>query len=234
MKVDVYSVMRNEVKMVPYFLRHYETFADRIFVWDHRSDDGTREVLEAHPKVTVTTLDLERPDDGYFVNKLYSQYRNSRGYADWAICVDGDEFVYHSDMLHKLEELKEKGVGKVRCEGFVMYHPVFPTTEGQIYDEVKMGMRDDQISTKVTIVDPEIELKWTHGRHHCSRERLAATDTGILLLHFRLMGYDYYHEKSCKNEGFATSQRVHRTRKSMSREKFEDYMSTFQYTQVIA
>ncbi len=137
-KVDVYSIMRNEIKILPYFLRHYETFADRIFVWDDGSDDGTREILDAHPKVNVLPLNLGRADDVYFVNHLWPQYKEiSRGYADWVMCVDADEFIYHPNLMEKLEELGSKGVKRICCRGFTMYHPKFPTTTGQIYDEIK-------------------------------------------------------------------------------------------------
>lgn len=38
MKIDVFSIMRNEEDLLPYFLRHYETFADRIFIFDSKDN----------------------------------------------------------------------------------------------------------------------------------------------------------------------------------------------------
>ncbi len=200
LKIDVYSIMRNEIKILPYFLRHYETFADRIFVWDDGSDDGTREMLEVHPKVTVIPVHCGG-DDVYFVQRIWSRYRRiSRGHADWAICVDADEFVYYPNMIEKLEDLKSKGVKKVRCLGFTVYHPTFPTTDGQIYDEVKLGW-PDRGSTKTILFNPEIKIGWSQGRHLChyNRQHNAFTDTGIKLIHFRYLGREYYEDKNKKN-----------------------------------
>ena len=199
LKVDVYSIMRNEIKILPYFLRHYETFADRIFVWDDGSNDGTREMLEVHPKVKLLPLNLGRADDEYFVRYLWPKYKIiSRGHADWTICVDADEFIYHPNIAEKIEELQRKEIRKVRCEGFTMYHPTFPTVQGQIYDEVKIGLRD-KWSTKTVLFSPEIEIRWDIGRHRCSRKTKPACDTGINLLHFRYLGWDYYRERTKKN-----------------------------------
>ncbi len=201
MKIDVYSIMRNEIKILPYFLRHYETFADRIFVWDDGSDDGTREILEAHPKVTILPLNLGRCDDDYFVAHLWPQYRKSRGYADWVICVDADEFVYHPNILTRLEELGQQGIRRVYCYGFTMYHPEFPITTGQIYDEVKLGVAD-KWSSKLVLLDPELNMRWSRGRHrysHLGGNVTAMFDTGIHILHFRYLGWEYYMERTKRN-----------------------------------
>lgn len=200
LKIDVYSIMRNEIKILPYFLRHYETFADRIFVWDDGSDDGTREMLEAHSKVKVLPLNLGGADDIYFVQHLWPQYRKiSRGYADWVICVDADEFIYHPNIMGKLEELESRGIKKVCCIGFTMFHPTFPITTGQIYDEVKLGF-NDKWSTKTVLFTPDIDIKWTSGRHQCSQRHIKSVwDTGINLLHFRHLGWEHFLERTKKN-----------------------------------
>ncbi len=201
MKIDVYSIMRNEIKMLPYFLRHYETFADRIFVWDDGSDDGTREFLELHPKVKIIPISLGRADDTYFVLHLWPQYKEiSRGYADWVMCVDADEFIYHPNVVKRLEEFGSKGVKRIQCRGFTMCHSLFPTTEGQIYDEVRFGV-EDRWSTKTVVFTPDIEMRWNEGRHKCNYLRNVETayNTEIYLLHFRYFGWDYYLERTKKN-----------------------------------
>lgn len=202
LKIDVYSIMRNEIEIIPYFLRHYETFADRIFVWDDGSNDGTREILDAHPKVKVLPLSLGRCDDDYFISHLWPQYKGiSRGNADWVMCVDADEFIYHSNIIAKIEELSSKGFKRVFCYGYTMYHPTFPTTDGQIYDEVKIGV-PDRWSNKTVLFTPDLKMKWSRGRHRCnhlSENVTARENTGIHILHFRYLGWDYYRDRTKKN-----------------------------------
>src|SRR5512146_347163 len=163
LKIDVYSIMRNEIKILPYFLRHYETFAERIFVWDDHSTDGTREILEAHPKVTILPLNMDGADDVYYVRYLWPQYEEiSRGYADWVLCVDADEFAYHPNIMQRLNELTARGDKRVRLEGYTVYHPVFPTTTGQIYDEIKVGW-PDMWSRKTVLFTPDMHMTWKPG-----------------------------------------------------------------------
>jgi glycosyltransferase involved in cell wall biosynthesis len=222
-KVDVYTITYNEGKLLPYFLRHYESFADRIFAWDDGSDDGTREILDAHPKVKVLPHHLGKIDDIYFVQKLWPQYMQSRGYADFVICAESDEFVYHPNMLGKLEELQSEGIQKVCCKGFQMHHDKFPDTDGQIYDEAKFGSYDPKLS-KTILFDPNVSMKWTAGRHHCAREKFSVYNTGISLLHYRLLGYDFYIQKMKKRLNRVSDPwHIYRKRTATTIEQFEEW-----------
>ena len=206
MRVDVYSIMRNERLLVPYFLRHYETFADRIFVWDDQSDDGTRDILKAHPKVVLLALDHHGADDIYYIKHLWPQYRKiSRDCADWVFCVDCDEFVWHPEMRHCLEWLTARRRVKLKIPGFMMLAHRPPTTEGQIYEEIKRGL-PDILSTKTIVFNPKIEINWRNGRHmtHNSWRTPTFNDHGMKLLHYRFLGLDYMkarNEKNFKNMG---------------------------------
>lgn len=201
LKVDVYSIMRNEILILPYFLRHYETFAGRIFVWDDGSDDGTKEMLEAHPKVTVLPLTLGRTDDVYFVKHLWPQYKEiSRGKADWAMCVDADEFMYHPDIFERFRYFNANNIKVIRTCGFLMYSEKLPVTSRQIYDEIKYGWID-RWCRKAIIFTPDIDMKWGVGRHRCvvSEDVKWARNTGINLLHFRYLGLQHFLDRCEKN-----------------------------------
>lgn len=199
MKIDVYSVMRNEIQILPYFLRHYETFADRIFVWDDDSDDGTREVLDKHPKVVLLGLTEHGPNDHYWINKLWPQYKIiSRGYADWCICVDADEFVYHPSILSHLEKYKDSNINQIKCAGYTMFSESLPMTDGQIYEEITYGV-PDKWSTKTVVFNPEIDILYGIGRHRCLPKTLEV-NYDFKLLHYRYLGFDYMVER-CKKNG---------------------------------
>ena len=203
LKIDVYSVMRNEIKILPYFLRHYEQFADRIFVWDDQSDDGTREMLARHPKVVLLGLTHHGANDMYYVQSLWPQYRLiSRGYADWVMCVDADEFIYHPNLVQFLSECGEKGIQKIRCTGYTMHSTEFPhwKFKGQLYDLIKMGWAD-RWSTKTVVFDPAIQITFTPGRHQClpSRNIITYKNIGLKMLHYRYLGPKYFKDRNIKN-----------------------------------
>jgi len=203
MKIDVYSNMYNEEPILPYWLRHYETFVDRIFVWDGGSTDKTLEMLKKHPKVTLLPRDIKRGhDDEYYVKSLYPQYRTySRGYADWVIVADADEFIYHPHIRKVLEKAKKDGIQMIQCEGYAMVSKKFPNGNGQIYDEIKTGY-PNKTASKWTIYSPDISVGFFVGRHGrpwgyfgCNKSR----DCKIKLLHYHFIGMEYLKARTLKN-----------------------------------
>jgi hypothetical protein len=81
-----------------------------------------------------------------------------------------------------------------------MYHPEFPSTTGQIYEEVKLGW-PDKWSKKTTVFNPDTHIRWAPGRHYVIAGRRIPTefDTGINILHFRYLGKEYFLERNEKN-----------------------------------
>lgn len=204
MKIDVYSNMYNEEFMLPYWLRHYETFADRIFIWDDHSTDRTLEILSKHPKVTMLPRDKHGHHDHYYVTDLYPQYEQySRGVSDWVMIADADEFIYHPHLREVLEKAKEQGIQVLQCDGFSMLSEDLPTKNGQIYDEIKIGV-PDKAESKWTIHSPNIHIRYKKGRHgppsvEGEFRRSAGRGSGIKLLHYRYLTKEYIESREKKN-----------------------------------
>jgi glycosyltransferase involved in cell wall biosynthesis len=118
MKIWLYTVTHNEAKILPFFLRHYGQFCDRITVFDDKSTDGTQEIVlgreEARQEAArENEATGEAPagrnacryvlepypfssglDDRDFIRLATEAYKAARGNADWVIWVDPDEFLY--------------------------------------------------------------------------------------------------------------------------------------------
>jgi len=205
----VYSIWRNEVKLAPYFLRHYSTVANRIFIFDDNSNDGTRELLLDHPKVTV--LSMTQPwlktkykggiDDSYFRHLHELAYRQYIRDSDvWIACVDADEFIYDPILLDKLTDFTHSGINVVFCEGWSMVHPTFPTTSGQIYSEITTGIPDFWCS-KPCLFRSDYDMKFRLGRHGVLEPKgmHIAAGHGVKLLHYRYLGADYSLARNQRN-----------------------------------
>lgn len=198
MTVHVYSVMRNEERLLPYFLRHYEQFADRIYIFDDKSTDRTREIAMAHPKVVLENLAIDTGDkDADIVACFNTAYKQSRGVADYVIIADGDELIYHKDMLAALERAKQDDIHLIKTIGYSMIGDMEPKGNGQLYDEYEHGIRERGFD-KPSIFNPNIEVVFDKG-HHSAISTTEQVQCNFLLLHFRYLSRDFYLERSKEN-----------------------------------
>ena len=199
--VHVFSIMWNEEYLLPYFLRHYSTFADTIFIFNDHSTDRTAEIAKAHPKVRLLDFNYDPGlhEDNFndcFI-KSYKQY--SRGVADWVMCVDADELIYNRDIVGVLSEQHRRGIKALKCTGYIMVSEKLPTTKGQIYDECKIGTRSRGYD-KPIVFSPEIDIKFGIGRHTAQLPPgIQAHKAKLTLLHYRYLSRDYIIERNAKS-----------------------------------
>jgi len=169
-RIWVFSIMKDERLMTPWFLSHYEQLADRIIVWDEQSTDGTRELLQGCPKVEVREWPHRGLDDEAFLRAVNTEYKQARGHADWVIWPDCDELLYHPHILDVLAEATEDAI---QATGYALIPepenpwqgPIWSRNfGGTIYDYVKTGIRQPNYD-KVICWRPEKEMTHTIGRH---------------------------------------------------------------------
>jgi glycosyltransferase involved in cell wall biosynthesis len=202
MIVHVITNVHNERLLMPYFLRHYSPIADRIYVFDADSDDGTQEIVRECPNAHLIPWDCVGADDQRYMDLNNSAYIGlSRNAADWVFMVDADEFIYHPDLIGTLRQYRECDITIIVPEGFEMVSDHFPTTDGQIYDEVRRGIPGNS-ETKPCLFNPAMTMGFGAGKHNCEpgypqpydRARLA-TDSGIRMLHMSFLGLKHRQDR---------------------------------------
>ena len=143
MTIWLYAIIRDEAPIMPYFLRHYAPWVDKLIFYDGGSTDGTREMIVACPKAELR--DWAGSDalvDDEFHVFANTQWHEARGKADWVIWVDADEFLYHPKIQQLLAKYMANGIEVPKIAGYTMCSEKFPTTTGQIYEEVRNGFPD--------------------------------------------------------------------------------------------
>lgn len=195
MIIHVYAVCYNEEILMPYFLRHYGSFADQIFVFDNHSTDKTIVIVDSFPKATRIPFDTGDTFDDmtHIAIKNLEYKKRSRGIADWVVVVDSDEFVYHPNIISVLQNYKNLGVTLPKVSGFDMVSSALPSTSGQIYDEIKDGVFHPGYS-KGAVFDPSIDINYEPGAHRChpAGNIKESRVSEIKLLHYRFLGADFF------------------------------------------
>lgn len=202
MKVLVVALCNNEQALLPYFFRHYKTFADNFVIVNNNSDDNSVEICEAEGAEVLgydTNNQHIAATLSFLRNSIWQLYKC----FDWTFIVDVDEFIYHPQMRQFLEDSKKY---TVLCPtGYQMISDHFPTTQGQIYNEVFNGVKADnplcyEIFNKCSfdknlVINPNKvkETGYGVGAHECAMrgEVIELKDPELKLLHFRLLGFDY-------------------------------------------
>lgn len=200
MSVWVYAICKDEKKIVGYFLRHYCTFCDKIIIYDGGSTDGTREEIAACPKAELRNWPgSEGIVDDEFMAFANEQWREAIGKTEWVAWVDLDEFLYCPNITQVLQRYLETGVNIPQIGGYTMVSRHFPTTDGQIYDEIKTGFPDGVWDKKAIFRENMI---WNVGRHSINHPALRIVSSEypeIKLLHYRALGADYVRWRHARN-----------------------------------
>lgn len=198
MKIHLYCILRNEAKILPYFFRHYRQFVTIFFMYDDNSDDGSRKIIQEEPRAVLLNPPSTGLDDCMFSDLHSNRYREYSLEADWVICVDADEFLWAPHMSDELLKETCNPEHKIlRCEGYQMMAEKFPTTPGQIYDEVRKGIYDPRY-TKCIMFRPSIDITYGAGRHDY-RSAVRHSDCAFRNLHFRYLSEEYVQQKHAQN-----------------------------------
>jgi hypothetical protein len=174
---------------------------DQLTFWDDQSTDSTRSLISACPKAILNDWPGEHGIvDDQFLDFANEQWKSARGNAHWVIWVDTDEFLYHPNILNVLEQYLNDGVDLPEIQGYTMVSDHFPTTSGQIYDEIKTGFQDDIWSKAVIFRGNMI---WNVGRHSVNYDAFTPSKKSgrmdLKLLHYRALGWDYLEWRHRRN-----------------------------------
>jgi SAM-dependent methyltransferase len=201
MKISVYTIIKDESWMLPYFLRHYSTFADRIVIFDEKSTDGSREIIAKYPKAEVREWLGKGLNDEEFTEAVNNFWKEGRARDHWIMWPDVDELLCHGDM-RKLLETTEGDV--VAAVGYALIQKERPPRERQAYEEVKTGVRQENYDKQI-IWRSTLAMSHTIGRHTYPEHgfpkhdgKLAAERVDLYHLH-HIGGVQFTIERNSRN-----------------------------------
>lgn len=195
MRVHVYALCWNEERMLPFFLRHYDSIAEKFVVYDNGSTDASLEILNAHRKVDLRHYTVEGESFVEAARRMYDTiWKGSRGEADWVVVCNVDEHYFHENLPGYLNQCKAEGVTVIPSAGFEMITEQFPTSAHKLCDVVTRGARATSLD-KIGIFDPNAieEINYVVGRHGADPvgQVVYPSTVELKLLHFKYLGLPY-------------------------------------------
>jgi hypothetical protein len=186
MNITVFTWVKNEADIVPFFLRHY-SFADKIIAWDNESTDDTRSILKSDSRVEVRDWVTGGMNDFELAQMKSEAYRDTG--EGWKIVVDVDEFLWHPDIRALLNEYDAKGITVPGVKGRSMVSKEMPVNDGKslLTDLVKDGIPDPWYS-KFCIFRECVQVEYHLGAHQLKSitgRIVKAEKKDFLLLHFK-------------------------------------------------
>lgn len=209
MKVWCYAHVRNEAALAPWFLRHYSAFCERIIIYDDQSTDGTREIVDAHPKCELRDMPFTGLDENALIDLAHEVIKEATGKADYVMWPDVDEFLYHPQILECLSRFHVSGYSVVRALGFNMMGAPLPADDGvsQLVDLYHTGVRAP-VYSKPIIVMPDSGIQWSCGKHSMANEadlrpmpdyrHYEEEYWRVRLLHYRYLTPQYCRERNAR------------------------------------
>ncbi len=169
MNIEVHIVAFNESRIIGYTLKHYAQFCSKMIVHDGLSTDSTRVIAQKYG-AEVRDFDTKHQINDTLLTALKQESWKGTT-ADWVIFVDADELVYFPiGAENSFPAYEASNIAVVKPYGYEMVSDVYPTTDGQIYDEVKFGGVDNRWYAKPCIWNPRLvkTLMFSAGAHECN------------------------------------------------------------------
>lgn len=199
---------RNEEKIIPYFIQHYAGMVDEIILIDNQSTDNTAQIAKDMCKsLNQKLIYKELPSEGFSDLMKLQLFRSIQKNilktdSDWYILVDSDEFIYHKSgkIKDSIEVSHLKGFMFIKPTGYQMSESSFPAYSGKkITDTCKMGCKDKGFD-KPVIVHKDLDWAPRLGCHlaegyYKGEERKPDDDSGLLLLHYKFLGFEHRLER---------------------------------------
>ena len=205
----------NEAPLVPWFLRYYGQFAEKIIVHDDHSTDGTRDLLAGQKGVEVHDWTGDNGIDE--TQRLEWAYRCKTamvGQCHWLMIVDFDEFIFgpykfEGEVRGVLAEEMRRGTDVIQTSGFNMMHKDSDTAgvppaglhskDTQLWHLIPTGVYAP-VYSKPVVVTPESKVDWHRGRHQLNEcDIKLSLKPRLKLLHYRYLSPAYTKERNARN-----------------------------------
>ena len=169
MKTLLLTIIWNEEKLLPFFLKYYNQIVDKYIFIDYGSTDNSFKIIRENALNNKKDTDFVTAKwHGKYDEREATEIKNTfwikeRNCYDWIIVVDTDEFLYYPKGLFELQMEMIELYNIVKPQGFNMVSDKFPVND---ILEIKHGV-PEIMENKSVMFRNWIEPNYNHGCHEC-------------------------------------------------------------------
>ena len=183
MKIESYTFILNDERMLPFFLEYYKPIVDKMNFLDSGSTDRSLDILKSYGRdVTQTGMTFWDWDN---MREIY-QTIWKKSDADYVFLMDVDEIFYHPYLREFLEFHKDH-YDIYQMEGYQMVSKTFPKMGSSLLD-IKMGVVLP-LYNKWTIFNPAVDI-YHENAHEIKTTSQKICYGAVKLLHYKFLGTD--------------------------------------------
>ena len=192
--VHCYAISWNEEIILPYFLRYYSDFCDKIVIYDNESTDRTPEIVKSYPNTELRSWSSNNQiNENLYLDIKHSCYKESREKADWVIVGDVDEFIFHPTLAGKLQEYTDSGVTLPKIIGYEMTPNCKLDPNANLPFDYQIGTRATNFDKRM-IFNPTLDIQYAVGCHALvgKSPNVVESQDHLYLMHFKKLNLEYY------------------------------------------
>ena len=205
--VWIYTLCYNEIRILPFVINYWETYADRVVVYDNGSNDGSVEYLLTFDWIEVRKFKSNGFDDITNRNLKNDIWKESVGKADIVQVCDLDEVIWANDIIKELNDFKNSNNAIWDSKCYQLTTETFPIHQkGILINHLKdCKLTYDKVMSKNILFKPNLidNMNYDCGCHS-SKPRGKNTslyiNDNIKMFHLKWLGKDYilskYHESA--------------------------------------
>lgn len=210
MKVEIFSIVKNQENILPLYLEHYNKMFDSpiINIYNNKSTDASVKLCQ-DASCNVVNIRFKDVPEGGTPGEFYEEfasfnfrvleYLNDRIYstkADWILMCDPDELVQITT-----EDLEGEDADVIRFTGYQMIKK-----DEKTYDELKLGYRDGAYD-KPILFKPNVVMNFGMGAHTASpvkpdNEPIKYNTKPYKLLHYKEAWMDQLDKLTASESAF--------------------------------